>query len=76
MQIDHGLSSILKLCRCKRPFDMVSGQPLRMNPNDWIPGSWVASSQPCKLCEPSFYRNRAIEHLDDTVRIGEKEEEK
>lgn len=68
-------SSILRLCRCHRPFDVMSGQPLRMEPNEWIPASWRISSQPCKLCDPEFYLARAREHLKNTVRNGEPKEE-
>lgn len=57
-------SVILKLCQCKRPFDVISGQPLRTEPNEWSPGTWKISSQPCKHCDPNFYIERALEHLN------------
>ena len=67
-------SSILRLCKCHRPFDVISGQPLRMEPNEWVPSGWKISSQPCKLCDPDFYRKHAMEHLKDTIKNGESKE--
>lgn len=48
-------STILKLCRCERVFDILTGQPLRKAKEEWIPPTLRVSKQPCFLCDHEFY---------------------
>lgn len=66
-------SVILKFCRCHRPFDIITGQALRMDETRWMPLAWKdrCSTQPCNICDHEFYTQREIKRLEDRERNGE-----
>jgi hypothetical protein len=66
-------SVLLKLCRCGRIFCIISGQPLRKEPETWLPPGFKASRQPCRLCDKDYYIKIAYEYLKNQPSIFKEE---
>lgn len=53
---------ILKVCKCNRVFDPISGECDR-EPLPFVRPNWKFSSQRCIKCDKDFYVKRALLHL-------------
>jgi len=58
-------SSILKVCKCGRPFDPFSGLTLRIDEEEYMPVWIIRSIQPCGKCDWEYYHEKRLERLKE-----------